>query len=241
VKIWIMNSRLNGPRLARLIKRLLDICSYTYQGLDGEKYAREQIQFMTERLHELSKITRDVECHKEQSALFAAVAQEQKRVTEQVSNTRAILTRSVAYWRIVEDKLSELNEQPIEGFTRFGVYIKGRFKHVADNCRMSISCQDNMVRHVDDVTDLLGARIDMNTNRALIWLSCVAAAYACTEILSPSGEVKSLSNLLGIVGERRLWIFILGIFLIRGLFRAIGFVVDQISGRWYMKKYSERL
>lgn len=156
------NDALNGPRQGRLIKRILDICTHTSQGLAGRHPARKHFDFMNNHLNNLSNIMKRAKDEsQDDDFLFKEVLDEAATISEKVYETRATFTRRVAYWSIVKDKLTELHEQPIKGFTRIGTYFSGRFKPVSENCKMAIECQTGLAKQVEQAVEILETRSDL--------------------------------------------------------------------------------
>jgi uncharacterized membrane-anchored protein len=160
-RIVLFNKDLNSYRLGRMVRRIYEIETYRSMALLGLPSARRLAPLLDKFDSRLVELTaRNLNSpdgdHKE---LLFAISELSAQVISAAAETRNRFGASLAYSKIVEERISELREAHVPGFQRFGVFVARRFKPAIRTCEATSLRLEQLSQATMHLLDLLQTRI----------------------------------------------------------------------------------
>jgi uncharacterized membrane-anchored protein len=164
----LLFDRSTTPRQAgRMIQRLLEIDTYRMLALLAFPVARDLAPFLVACERELADITGLLVTVQEQdepvmlSRLTQLAAEIERRESENLYRFGA----AIAYYELVQRRITELRETRIEGLQTFREFTERRLAPAMNTCESAVARQESLSRRVARATQLLSTRVDVTLER----------------------------------------------------------------------------
>ena len=174
-RVVIHDSGLNPWKSGRVLQRLLETITYSSMALMALPKARQawtKMIVIEKALAQLTaKIAKDNDGYDtapdssldgEVLTQLTSLSAELERVN---SSTIFRLTAARAYYALVQDRLTELNEQGVSGYQQFGSFLKRRMVPAMRTCVAVEERQKELSQRATRVADLLRTRVDFSLER----------------------------------------------------------------------------
>lgn len=160
----IQEHSLTSCRAGRLVQRLLEIETYRMLALLPLPLAREvsrEVRGIGKRFAEAIELLDNIGTPSEQEALLdqlTLLAMENERL---VAKTNYRLHAGEAYYRIIQDRLRELQQERVLGFQTIGEFLDRRMVPAHRTCNSVRDRLERMSRRLNRAVDLLRTRINV--------------------------------------------------------------------------------
>ncbi|MBD9389681.1 DUF3422 domain-containing protein [Agrobacterium sp. AGB01] len=161
--IILFNNDLNAYRLGRMIRRIYEIETYRAMALLGLPEARRLSPRLVDFDAKLVQLTsRNLSTStSEHKALLDEISLLSAEIISATAETRTRFGATAAYAKIVEERISELREQHVAGFQRFGVFVARRFNPAVRTCHATAVRLEQLSHATMHMIDLLQTRIQV--------------------------------------------------------------------------------
>lgn len=162
-RIILFNNDLNAYRLGRMIRRIYEIETYRAMALLGLPEARRLSPRLVDFDAKLVQLTnRNLSTStSEHKALLDEISLLSAEIISATAETRTRFGATAAYAKIVEERISELREQHVAGFQRFGVFVARRFNPAVRTCHATAVRLEQLSHATMHMIDLLQTRIQV--------------------------------------------------------------------------------
>lgn len=162
-RIILFNNDLNAYRLGRMIRRIYEIETYRAMALLGLPEARRLSPQLVDFDAKLVQLTsRNLSTStSEHKALLDQISRLSAEIISATAETRTRFGATAAYATIVEERISELREQHVAGFQRFGVFVARRFNPAVRTCQATAVRLEQLSHATMHMIDLLQTRIQV--------------------------------------------------------------------------------
>ncbi|TXI00224.1 MAG: DUF3422 family protein [Rhizobium sp.] len=162
-RIILFNNELNSYRLGRMVRRIYEIETYRAMALLGLPEARWLAPRLGEFDAKLVELTnRNLSTStSEHKALLDEISSLSAHVISAAAETRNRFGATVAYAKIVEERIAELREHHVPGFQRFGIFVARRFKPAVRTCAATAIRLEQLSHATMHLIDLLQTRIQV--------------------------------------------------------------------------------
>jgi uncharacterized membrane-anchored protein len=155
-------------RLGRLVQRLLEIETYRMAALLGLPVAREATSILSSAEQELAELA---------SAIRSATAQDEPmlldrltklagQVESQHATTHSRFSASVAYFELVDKRISDINEAALPGMQTIGEFMDRRLTPARSTCEWATRRQDALSQRVSRISNLLRTRVEIEQQQS---------------------------------------------------------------------------
>lgn len=159
-RLLLVNQALDGFRLGRMVRRLLEIETYRIMASLALPLAREMRLELDAHERELDALSvRNAEQQSENPRpLLAAISELSARLEHASARSRLRFSATEAYARIVDARIEELREEKVGENPRLGVFIQRRFRPLVRFCAAIHARQEALAESVARLNDLLRTR-----------------------------------------------------------------------------------
>ena len=159
-RLLLVNQSLDGFRLGRMARRLLEIETYRMMASLALPLAREMRLELDANERELDTLSvRNAERQSESSRpLLAAISELSARLEHASARSRLRFSATEAYARIVDARIEELRERKVGEHPRLGIFIQRRFRPLVRFCAAIHARQEALAESVARLNDLLRTR-----------------------------------------------------------------------------------
>ncbi len=168
-RILVQDNRLHDYQCGRLLQRLCEIDTYRAVALLGLEPARETMRKVSALDQELATLTRrlsDLEKGKEADTLDAlmALAAQAEEISALTVNR---FSASDAYYALVRMRISELEEQRVEGLQTMEQFIERRVDPAMRTWRSAAARLERISERIARASNLLRSNIDLSTEQQI--------------------------------------------------------------------------
>ncbi len=159
-RLLLINQALDGYRLGRMARRLLEIETYRMMASLALPLAREMRSELDAYERELDglSVRNAEEQQKSSRPLLAAISELSSRLEHASARSRMRFSATEAYGRIVDARIEELREIKVGDGPRLGVFIQRRFQPLVRFCAAIHRRQEELAESVARLNDLLRTR-----------------------------------------------------------------------------------
>lgn len=162
-RVLVLDKGLPAPQLGALLQRLMEIETYRVLALLGSPASRALVPRIREMEMRLTAITGDMR-DSARSDSERLLSQLTDLSAELEAESAAILYRfaaSRAYYEIVQERLTELNEQPVPGSQPWSSFLHRRIDPAMRTCRTVQERLSNVEAKISGAVALLSSWIDV--------------------------------------------------------------------------------
>jgi uncharacterized membrane-anchored protein len=162
-RMVLLAGTMSPRRLGRLVQRLLEIETYRMAALLGLPVAREATSILSSAERELAELA---------SAIRSATAEDEPmlldrltklagQVESQHATTHARFSASVAYFELVDKRISDIHEAALPGMQTIGEFMDRRLTPARSTCEWATRRQDALSQRVSRISNLLRTRVEI--------------------------------------------------------------------------------
>jgi uncharacterized membrane-anchored protein len=167
-RMLLLAGNLSPRRLGRLVQRLLEIETYRMAALLGLPAAREATSILSSAERELAELA---------SAIRSATAEDEPmlldrltklagQVESQHAATHSRFSASVAYFELVDKRISDINEAALPGMQTIGEFMERRLSPARSTCEWATRRQDALSQRVSRISNLLRTRVEIEQQQS---------------------------------------------------------------------------
>ncbi|MFO1155734.1 MAG: DUF3422 family protein [Rhodospirillales bacterium] len=190
-RILIRDISLRPARLGRLVRRLAEIDMYVTLGSQNFYAAQEQLSYFNTQEESIKNILegeRDVAPNSDRS-LYKNLVEISKSVAAKVSQTGYSFRAAIAYSDLVWQRVHELREQRVEGWTRIGYFLERTFRPCVRTYESALRYQVTISQGIQEATSLLGTGLSLQLEE-----EAVARSEQSTNILEQLKNMGEISS-----------------------------------------------
>jgi uncharacterized membrane-anchored protein len=159
----------SSPRqLGHTVQRLLEIETYRTMALLAFPVARQVRQFLSKAEEELALLMarmKTLENPGDEHALLESLIFLAASVEHSLSQTTFRFGAASAYYRLVLQRIDELDESPLPGFQSLGEFMARRLAPAMDTCASVARRQEDLSARIARNSQLLRTRVDIELER----------------------------------------------------------------------------
>ncbi|MGB3836116.1 DUF3422 domain-containing protein [Castellaniella sp.] len=162
-RMLVLNRQLDGRRLGRMVRRLLEVETYRLMASLTLPLARSlstELRHYETELVALSDDNATAEAH-DIRPLLKRITQLSARVTQTQSRTRLRFSATQAYSQLVFDRIAELHESRTGDCQQLGTFIEQRFRPTVRYCHSTDQRLTRIGQDVAHLGNLLQARVQV--------------------------------------------------------------------------------
>ncbi|MEI8031605.1 MAG: DUF3422 domain-containing protein [Comamonadaceae bacterium] len=167
-RMVLLAGAMSPRRLGRLVHRLLEIETYRMAALLGLPVAREATSILSSAELELAELA---------SAIRSATAEDEPmlldrltklagQVESQHATTHSRFSASVAYFELVDKRISDINEAALPGMQTIGEFMDRRLTPARSTCEWATRRQDALSQRVSRISNLLRTRVEIEQQQS---------------------------------------------------------------------------
>ena len=167
-RMVLLAGAMSPRRLGRLVHRLLEIETYRMAALLGLPVARWATSILSSAELELAELA---------SAIRSATAEDEPmlldrltklagQVESQHATTHSRFSASVAYFELVDKRISDINEAALPGMQTIGEFMDRRLTPARSTCEWATRRQDALSQRVSRISNLLRTRVEIEQQQS---------------------------------------------------------------------------
>ncbi|MBS0455404.1 MAG: DUF3422 domain-containing protein [Proteobacteria bacterium] len=155
-------------RLGRLVQRLLEIETYRMAGMLGLPAARAAGAALSSAEGDLAEIALAIRSaqRQEEPKLLDRLTRLAAHVESQYATTHSRFSASSAYFELMDQRIAQINEVPLEGLQTIGEFIERRVTPARKTCEWAARRQDALSGRVSRVSNLLRTRVEIEQQQS---------------------------------------------------------------------------
>lgn len=164
-RVLVQNKSLTPYQSGRLVQRLFELETYRLMSLLALPVARQtgrELRAIEESLTQLHDSIADIQVKHDERELLHELSSLAADVERRRSNTNYRFSAAVAYHDLVNDRLNQLRETPIDGMQSLREFLERRLTPGIKTCNSVRDRLDDISRRITRTTDLLRARVDLS-------------------------------------------------------------------------------
>lgn len=164
-RFLVRDRALTPSRAGRLARRLLEVETYRMMALLGLPLAREAqpiLAGLERRLDEIVSRTAAARSVEEEHQLLDGLTRLAAELEALNAHSRYRFGATAAYAELVDQRLTELREDPIPSLQRIGIFLERRFRPAVRTCEAMARRQIQLAQGVARASGLLRTRVDVH-------------------------------------------------------------------------------
>ncbi|NOQ63417.1 MAG: DUF3422 family protein [Methyloprofundus sp.] len=162
----ILDKKLQSQQAGRLMQRLFEIEIYRVMSLLAFPLAQELSPKVSEYEQRLSKITNTMaepEC--DDGQLLDKMTLLAAEVESHISRSQFRFGAAEAYYKIVEQRISDIREERIQGIQTIGEFLSKRMHPAVSSCKSTSRRFRLLSERISNASQLLRTRVDISIER----------------------------------------------------------------------------
>jgi hypothetical protein len=208
-RILVRNLGLSGARLGRLAQRLLEIDTYVFMALLGLDDARTQLRKLRQHQNDLSSmLSRTSPSKSDKQEIYEQLSVLSRCTAKDVASTRYRFYASRAYADLVWERVEQLREQKVAGWSRIGYFLERSFRPAVQTCESALNFQKGILQSIEQAVELLGAGVSIdlelegkNIERRMLYLTIAILVLTVMAALYYTSHVLHDWNLIVLPGS----------------------------------------
>ena len=162
-RILIRDISLRPARLGRLVRRLAEIDMYVALGGRNFYKAQEQLKTFAQHERDLKNIVDEESFVRAENdrELYKHLSAVSKKVASLIAETRYDFQATLAFSELVSQRIRELREERLEGWTRIGYFLDRTFRPCVRTCESALRYQIAVSQGIQEAASLLGAGLNL--------------------------------------------------------------------------------
>ena len=167
-RMLLLAGKLSPRRLGRLVQRLLEIETYRMAALLGLPMARAATGILANAERELAELASAIRSAlpADEPLLLDRLTKLAGQVESQHAATHARFSASVAYFELVDKRISDINEAALPGMQTIGEFMERRLSPARSTCEWATRRQDALSERVSRISNLLRTRVEIEQQQS---------------------------------------------------------------------------
>ena len=167
-RMVLLVNDLSPRRLGRLVQRLLEIEGYRMAALLGLPAAREASTILSLAERELVELASAIRSAmpQDEPLLLDRLTRLAGQVESQHAATHSRFSASVAYFELVDKRISQINESALPGMQTIGEFMDRRLSPARSTCEWATRRQDALSQRVARISNLLRTRVEIEQQQS---------------------------------------------------------------------------
>jgi len=159
---------LSPRRLGRLVQRLLEIETYRMAALLGLPAAREAADVLAFAERELASLAEAIRTanRDDEPQLLDRLTRLAGQVESQYAATHSRFSASVAYFELVDKRITDINESRLAGMQTIREFMDRRLTPARSTCEWATRRQDALSQRVSRMSNLLRTRVEIEQQQS---------------------------------------------------------------------------
>jgi Protein of unknown function (DUF3422) len=208
-RILVRNVGLSSARLGRLAQRLLEIDTYVFMALLGLDSARSQLRKLRQHQNDLSlMLSKTSDSKRDKQQIYEKLSVLSRSTAKDVASTRYRFYASRAYADLVWERVEQLREQKVAGWSRIGYFLERSFRPAVQTCESALNFQNGILQSIEQAVELLGAGVSIdlelegkNIERRMLYLTIAILVLTVMAALYYTSHVLHDWNLIVLPGS----------------------------------------
>lgn len=166
-RLLIQDQGMSPRQCGRMVQRLLEIDTYRMMALLALPIAQQAGATQTQYERELAQITEVLAnaTENDEAGLLDRLTRLEAQIESRVSDNHYRFSAADAYYDLVQQRITDLREQRIEGLQTVQAFIERRLAPAMNTCRSIAGRQESLSDRVARATQLLSTRVDLTRER----------------------------------------------------------------------------
>ncbi len=167
-RMLLLASSLAPRRMGRLVQRMLEIETYRMAALLGLPAARDagsSLAYAERELAELAESIRSAE-RNDEPALLDRLTKLAGQVESQYAATHSRFSASSAYFELVDERISDINESRLGELQTIREFMDRRLTPARSTCEWATRRQDALSQRVSRISSLLRTRVEIEQQQS---------------------------------------------------------------------------
>lgn len=167
-RMVLLAGNMSPRRLGRLVQRLLEIETYRMAALLGLPAAREASSILSSAERELAELASAIRSATaaDEPMLLDRLTKLAGQVESQHAATHSRFSASVAYFELVDKRITEINESVLPGMQTIGEFMDRRLTPARSTCEWATRRQDALSQRVSRISNLLRTRVEIEQQQS---------------------------------------------------------------------------
>ena len=167
-RMVLLAGNLSQRRLGRLVQRLLEIETYRMAALLGLPTAREASSILSSAERELAELASSIRSAipADEPLLLDRLTKLAGQVESQHAATHSRFSASVAYFELLDKRISDINESALPGMQTIGEFMDRRLSPARSTCEWATRRQDALSQRVSRISNLLRTRVEIEQQQS---------------------------------------------------------------------------
>jgi uncharacterized membrane-anchored protein len=167
-RMVVLAGEMTPRRLGRLVQRLLEIETYRMTALLGLPAARDATAVLSSAERELAELASAIRSatRDDEPLLLDRLTKLAGQVESQHAATHSRLSASVAYFELVDKRISEINESVLPGMQTIAEFMDRRLSPARSTCEWVTRRQDALSQRVSRISNLLRTRVEIEQQQS---------------------------------------------------------------------------
>ncbi len=167
-RIVLLAGALPPRRLGRLVQRLVEIETYRMAALLGLPAARQASVVLASAEGELAALAQAIRSadRDAEPVLLDRLTRLAGQVESQHAATHARFSASSAYFELLDQRIAQIAEVPLEGLQTIGEFIDRRLTPARKTCEWAVRRQDALSQRVSRMSNLLRTRVEIEQQQS---------------------------------------------------------------------------
>jgi len=159
----ILDKQLQPEQAGRLMQRLFEIEVYRVMALLAFPMAQELAPKVSAAEHRLSELTSKMaQEHCDDKKLLDQLTQLAAEVESHISNSQFRFGAAHAYYKIVEQRITDIREDKIQGIQTLGEFLTKRMQPAITSCKSTAKRFTLLSERISNASQLLRTRVDIS-------------------------------------------------------------------------------
>lgn len=164
-RILVFSKKLSAYQAGRLVQRVLEVETYRLMSLLALPVARQvgrDLGKVEDNLANLNQKISDIQLDVDERELLQEVSLLAADIEHRRSDTNFRFAAAVAYHDLVNDRLLQLKEEPLEGMQSLQEFLQRRLTPGIKTVKAVSSRLEDISKRISQTTSLLQARVDLS-------------------------------------------------------------------------------
>jgi uncharacterized membrane-anchored protein len=162
-RMLLLVGNVSARRLGRLVQRLLEIETYRMAAMLGLPAARQAAAVLASAEGELAALAQAIRSADRDSepVLLDRLTKLAAQVESQHAATHSRFSASRAYFELIDQRVEEIEESPLEGLQTIGGFVDRRLAPARKTCEWAAWRQDALSQRISRTSNLLRTRVEI--------------------------------------------------------------------------------
>ncbi len=170
-RVLVFAGDMTQRRIGRLVLRLIEIETYRMLALLGLPIARQSTHALVQHEAELVELAQAIRTassadHHDDAQLLDRLTLLAGQVESQYAATHSRFSASTAYFKLVDDRIKEIDESRLPGLQTIREFMDRRLTPARSTCEWAGKRQDALSTRVSRISNLLSTRVEIEQQQS---------------------------------------------------------------------------